>query len=278
MDDLSFQIRRGVIAGFLGPNGAGKTTTIRALLGLVHPSEGAASVFGQPYRELTRPVAKVGAVLGPSGFHPARTARKHLEIVATGAGIDRSRVDETLALVDLEDRGNDRVGAYSLGMKQRLALAEALLADPESLVLDEPGNGLDPAGMRWLRGLLKEMAAQGKTILVSSHLLSEVAEIAEEVVVIHRGQLIAHDTVAEVTARRRIVRLRAEETERLRDAIRGRATAVQREGDNLLVEGLEIEEVGRIAAAAGCVVLRLEEVRPALEEAFFELVEGGADA
>lgn len=194
--------------------------------------------------------------------------------MATGAGIDRSRVEQTLALVDLEDRADGRVGTYSLGMRQRLALAEALLGDPESLVLDEPGNGLDPAGMRWLRGLLKEMAAQSKTILVSSHLLSEVAEIADEVVVIHRGQLIAHDTVTEVTARRRIVRVRAEETKRLRDALTGRATSMQVEGDNFVVEGLEIEEVGRIAAAAGCVVLRLEDIRPALEEAFFELVEG----
>jgi ABC-2 type transport system ATP-binding protein len=194
--------------------------------------------------------------------------------VAAAVGLDGSQVADSLALVDLEDRANDRVGTYSLGMKQRLALAEALLADPDSFVLDEPGNALDPAGMRWLRGLLKELSSQGKTIFVSSHLLAEVAEVADEVVVIDRGRLIAHSTVAELAARQRIVRVRVDDPERLRRALSGRASSIRVEESDLLVEGLEIEEVGRVAAASGSVVLRLEEMGPALEEAFFELIEG----
>lgn len=271
VENLTFEIRSGVVAGLLGPNGAGKTTTLRALLGLVHPSQGAATVFGRPFRELAAPWSRVGAVLDPPGFHPARTGRKHLEAKATAAGLSRLRVGDVLELVGLAARAGDRIGTYSLGMTQRLALATALLADPAALVLDEPANGLDPEGMRWIRALLRHLASRGKTVLISSHLLAEVAEMADEVVVIHHGRLVAHESVEALTARR-LVRVRTPDSAMLQDALKERGAEVRFDGENLLVEGLETGEVGRVAAASGCVLLRLEEVRTALEEAFFELV------
>jgi ABC-2 type transport system ATP-binding protein len=189
VDDLSFEVRSGTITGFLGPNGAGKTTTLRMLLSLVTPDAGTATVNGQPYAELPEPLHQVGAVLEASSFHPGRTARAHLRIQALAADVDASRIEDVLDLVGLADAAGRRVGGFSLGMRQRLGLATALLADPEVLILDEPANGLDPEGIRWLRGLLRGFAAEGGTVLVSSHMLAEVAQTIDSVVIIDHGRL-----------------------------------------------------------------------------------------
>jgi ABC-2 type transport system ATP-binding protein len=200
VDELSFGVRRGTVTGFLGPNGAGKTTTLRMLLGLVAPDAGTALVNGLPYLDLPSPLSSVGAVLEATGFHPGRTARSHLRIQAFAAGVDPSRAYDVLDLVDLTSAADRRVGGFSLGMRQRLGLAAALIADPDVLILDEPANGLDPEGVRWLRDLLRGFAAEGGTVLVSSHLLAEVAQTVDSVVIISRGRLVAEGPVAELTA------------------------------------------------------------------------------
>jgi ABC-2 type transport system ATP-binding protein len=200
VDDLSFEVQPGTITGFLGPNGAGKTTTLRMLLRLVTPDAGTATINGCRYGELPEPLHQVGAVLEASSFHPGRTARAHLRIQALAADVDASRIEDVLDLVGLADAADRRVGGFSLGMRQRLGLATALLADPEVLVLDEPANGLDPEGIRWLRGLLRGFAAEGGTVLVSSHMLAEVAQIIDSVVIISHGRLVAQGPVADLTA------------------------------------------------------------------------------
>jgi ABC-2 type transport system ATP-binding protein len=200
VEELSFEVRQGTVTGFLGPNGAGKTTTLRMLLGLVTPDTGTATINGRPYAALPEPLHQVGAVLEASSFHPGRTARAHLRIQALAARVDGSRIDDVLHLTGLTDAAGRRIGGFSLGMRQRLGLATALLADPEVLILDEPANGLDPEGIRWLRGLLRGFAADGRTVLVSSHLLAEVAQTIDCAVIIHRGRLVAQGTVAELTA------------------------------------------------------------------------------
>jgi len=200
VDGLSFEVRPGTVTGFLGPNGAGKTTTLRMLLGLVTPDAGIATIDGMAYRRLPEPLHQVGAVLEASSFHPGRTARAHLRIHALAADVDPSRVEDVLHLVGLTDAAGRRAGGFSLGMRQRLGLATALLADPEVLILDEPANGLDPEGVRWLRELLRGFAAEGGTVLVSSHLLAEVAQTVDEVVIVDHGRLVAHGPVAALTA------------------------------------------------------------------------------
>ncbi|HSZ41764.1 MAG TPA: ATP-binding cassette domain-containing protein [Trebonia sp.] len=200
VDGLSFVVRPGTVTGFLGPNGAGKTTTLRMLLGLVRPDGGSALINGVPYQNLPEPSRAVGAVLEASSFHPGRTARAHLRIQAAAADVDQSRVDDVLSLVDLDGAAGRRIGGFSLGMRQRLGLATALLADPDILILDEPTNGLDPEGVRWLRDLLRGFAAEGGTVLVSSHLLAEVAQTVDSVVIIQRGRLVRQGPIAELTA------------------------------------------------------------------------------
>ena len=199
VDNLSFEVQPGTITGFLGPNGAGKTTTLRMLLGLVTPDAGSATINGRRYAELAEPLHQVGAVLEAS-FHPGRTARAQLRIQALSADADPSRADDVLSLVGLADAADRRVGGFSLGMRQRLGLATALLADPGLLILDEPANGLDPEGIRWLRGLLRDFAAEGGTVLISSHMLAEVAQTIDSAVVIHHGRLVVQAPVAELTA------------------------------------------------------------------------------
>ena len=199
VDNLSFEVQPGTVTGFLGPNGAGKTTTLRMLLGLVAPDAGRATINGHAYTELAEPLRQVGAVL-EVGFHPGRTARAQLRIQALSAEADPSRVDDVLRLVGLADAADRRIGGFSLGMRQRLGLATALLADPKLLILDEPANGLDPEGIRWLRGLLRDFAAEGGTVLVSSHLLAEVAQTIDSAVIVHHGRLVAQAPVAELTA------------------------------------------------------------------------------
>jgi ABC-2 type transport system ATP-binding protein len=199
VDHLSFEVERGSVVAFLGPNGAGKTTTLRMLLGLVKPDEGTATIGGKAYTDLAEPAHQVGAVLEAEGFYPGRTARNHLRAQAMASHCDPSRIDDVLALVDLADAADRRVGGFSLGMRQRLGLATALLADPEVLILDEPANGLDPEGVRWLRDLLRGMAAEGAAVLISSHILAEVAQTADDVVILDHGRLITQSRMRDLT-------------------------------------------------------------------------------
>jgi ABC-2 type transport system ATP-binding protein len=200
VDDLTFSPAPGRVTGFVGNNGAGKSTTLRMLLGLTRPTSGSATVDGHRYAELPHPLRSLGAMVDPDVFHPGRTGRNALRTLATAAGIDASRADEVLALVQLEDAADRRAGGYSLGMRQRLALAVALLGDPAALVLDEPANGLDPHGVHWLRGLIRTLADEGRTVLVSSHLLAELAQTVDDVVVIDHGRLVTHQPMAELLA------------------------------------------------------------------------------
>jgi ABC-2 type transport system ATP-binding protein len=200
VDQLSFTVEAGTVVGFLGPNGAGKTTTLRMLLGLVRPDAGTAIINGSCYRDLAEPLHQVGAVLEASSFYPGRTARNHLRVQAMLSQADPSRIDDVLELVDLTGAADRRIGGFSLGMRQRLGLATALLADPELLILDEPANGLDPDGVRWLRDLLRGLAAEGCTVLVSSHILAEVAQTVDAVVILDHGRLVTQSPLAELTA------------------------------------------------------------------------------
>jgi ABC-2 type transport system ATP-binding protein len=199
VDGVTFSLEPGTVTGFLGPNGAGKTTTLRLLLGLAEPTAGEALVFGRRYRELDQPIRRIGAVLESGDFHPARSGRDHLRALALAAGLPFSRVEEVLELVELRDAAGRRVRTYSLGMRQRLGLAAALLGDPELLILDEPANGLDPAGVRWLRTFLRALAAESRTVLVSSHLLAEVAQTVDQVLIIDHGRLLASGRLDELT-------------------------------------------------------------------------------
>jgi ABC-2 type transport system ATP-binding protein len=201
VDDLSFDVRPGTVTGFLGPNGAGKSTTMRMILGLDRPDSGVARVNGKSYHDLRWPLREVGALLEAEAFHPGRSARAHLGALAASNAIPRQRVDDVLEITGMDTAADRRAGKFSLGMAQRLGIAAALLGDPEVLLLDEPVNGLDPEGIRWIRGLLKDLAAHGRTVLISSHLISEVAQTADQLIVIGRGRLLAQTTVAELSAR-----------------------------------------------------------------------------
>jgi len=273
VDDLSFKVREGAITGFLGPNGAGKTTTLRVVLGLVRPTSGSARVLGHPYRALEEPTKKVGAVREASSFHPGRSGRNHLRVVAAASGLPRSRVDEVLEIVGLSGDAGRRVGGYSLGMKQRLSLAAALLGDPQVFVLDEPANGLDPQGIRWLRELLRSLAGQGRTILISSHVLAEIEQIADEVVIIHRGKFVEHATTADLAARvAGGIRVRSPQADRLRTVLEQAGIKVSAaEGDLLSVTDSTTARVGELAAENGIVLHELTAEASTLEEAFLEL-------
>ena len=275
VDHLSFRVEPGTITGFLGPNGAGKSTTLRSVLDLVHPDTGGATVLGRKYRELDRPIHRVGAVLEASEVHPGRSGRNHLRVLAAAAGIPRSRVEEVLDLVELSEAAKRRVKGYSLGMRQRLGLATALLGDPEVLVLDEPANGLDPAGIRWLRDLLRSLAAEGRTILVSSHVLAEVAQTVDRVVIIHRGRLIQQASIAEVLAGAQGgTRVRSPEASRLRTLLAAQGATVTDVGDGTLVADVPPERIGELAAANNVVLHELTVERATLEEVFLELTGG----
>jgi ABC-2 type transport system ATP-binding protein len=276
VDQLDFQVDPGTVVGFLGPKGAGKTTTLRMLLGLVTPTAGTATIAGRPYRELPDPAHTVGAVLEASGFHPGRSARDHLRVLATAAGLDPRRVDEVLERTGLAAAGRRRVGGFSLGMRQRLGLAAALLGDPEVLILDEPANGLDPEGVRWLRGLVRGLADQGRTVLVSSHVLAEVAQTVDQVVIIDRGRLVAQSTLAALTAAAdRTVRVRTPQPEALRDLLVARGASVTLDGPGqLVVGGATTEQVGQAAAAGGIVLHEMRFERSNLEDVFLELTGG----
>ena len=273
VDQLSFQVDEGTVAGFLGPNGAGKTTTLRMLLGLVAPTSGTATIGGRRYRDLPDPARRVGAVLEAGGFHPGRSARDHLRILATAAGLPQGRVDQVLEQTGLAGAARRRVGGFSLGMRQRLGLAAALLGDPEVLVLDEPANGLDPEGVHWLRGLVRGLAAEGRTVLVSSHLLAEVAQTVDQVVIIDKGRLVTQAAMAELTAGvDRTVRVRTPQPEAMRDLLVARGATVSLDGPGqLVVGGVTTEQVGQAAAAGGVVLHEMRFERSNLEDVFLEL-------
>lgn len=275
VDDLSFTIQPGTIAGFLGPNGAGKTTTFRMLVGLANPTSGSARLLGQPYKTLDDPIRKVGAMLEVSGFHPSRTARNHLRLMARTAAVPERRVDDLLELVHLDHVADRPVGGFSSGMRQRLGLAAALVGDPDLLLLDEPANGLDPQGIRWLRQFLGNLAhEQGKTVFVSSHVLAEVAQMVDEVVIINQGRLIAHGPIDEITTHLgRTVTVRSPDSHQLAALLaKDDTTAVTRSDDERLsVSGMSIEDVGRLAAAGGVVLYELREEGHSLEDTFLSL-------
>jgi ABC-2 type transport system ATP-binding protein len=274
VDDLSFTVEAGQVTGFLGPNGSGKTTTMRALLGLLRPSQGEALVEGSRPIEMSDPLRTIGAALEATAFHPGRSGRNHLRTLAAAARIPRARVEEVLEMVELTGAADRRVKGYSLGMRQRLALAAALLGEPRILILDEPANGLDPQGMRWLRDLLRSQADEGRTVLVSSHLLSEIAQTAEELVVIRKGKLVAQTPLAEFTAAGPgQVRVRAADLAGLGDALVAAEGAVARDGeDALLVGGLDGARIGEIALRQGIAIHELAPQQQSLEERFFELM------
>jgi ABC-2 type transport system ATP-binding protein len=274
VDDITFTVEPGRVTGFLGPNGAGKSTTMRMILGLVHPTSGRATVLGRPYRELQSPGRSVGALLDTAQFHAARTGHNHLRVLAAAMHEQRSRIPEMLELVQLGDEGNKKVGAYSLGMKQRLGIAAALLGTPEVLILDEPANGLDPAGMRWLRGFLRRLAGEGKTVFVSSHLLDEIAHMAQEVIVINQGRLVTQSSVEELLRRTSPgSRVHTPQPERLRDALAARGIDVTLPAHDQLMVGAPPETVGRIALEAGIPLTGLTEEQQSLEDVFLELTE-----
>jgi ABC-2 type transport system ATP-binding protein len=287
VDDLSFSLNPGTVTGFLGPNGAGKTTTLRMLLHLVQPTAGQALVFGRRYQDLERPAAQVGAVLEAADFHPGRSGRDHLFALALALGragggghwfLERERaaaqrVDAVLDLVELTTAGRRRVGTYSLGMRQRLGLAAALLGDPELLILDEPANGLDPEGVRWLRDFLRSFAAGGKTVFVSSHVLAEVAQTVDDVIIINKGRLITISPLSELTARRTgAVRVRTPEAPKLHAKLESeglRSTLL--DGDELVVEDAPSARVSEIAYQVGVPLHELVSESSSLEDVFLEL-------
>ncbi len=278
VDDLSFSVPQGTITGFLGPNGAGKSTTLRAILGLVRPTAGSTTVLGHPYRDLERASRRVGAVLETTDAHPGRSGRNHLRTLAVAAKVPPSRVDEVLALVELGDASRRRVKGYSLGMRQRLGLAAALLGDPEVLILDEPANGLDPQGIRWLRDFLRGLADEGRTVLISSHVLAEIAQTVDEVVIIHRGRLVRQATMAEVDAvAAGAARVRSPEAQRLAALLVEAGLEARAIGDGALAVSAPPERVGEIAAEGRIVLHELTAERATLEEVFLELTsEAGA--
>ena len=273
VDHLGFEVESGQVVGFLGPNGAGKTTTLRMLLGLATPTEGSATINGRRYQELDQPLHVVGAVLDASEAHPGRTARNHLRIQALLGEVSPSRIDEMLDLVDLASAADRRVGEFSLGMRQRLGLATALLTEPEILILDEPANGLDPEGVHWLRQLLRDLAAEGRTVLVSSHVLGEVAHIADSVVILDRGRLVTHSTLGELTAgSAQVVRIRTPNAGELRLALEAEGAHVQPvASDRLEVSGASPEQIGNLAAKRSIPIFGSVTETSDLEDIFLNL-------
>jgi ABC-2 type transport system ATP-binding protein len=277
VDDLSFNIEAGTITGFLGPNGAGKSTTLRMLLGLAKPTRGHATIFGKPYDELETPALRVGAVLEATDFHPGRSGRDHLRMLSRAVGLPDSRVDEALSLVELQDAANRRVKGYSLGMRQRLGLASALLGNPDLLVLDEPANGLDPEGVRWLRDFLRDFASGGRTVLISSHVLAEIAQTVDQVLIISHGRLITESTLDDLTARvGGVVRVKSPKLDQLAEALQREGIVATRNNDHaLLAQGTTRERVGDIAIAEGIAIYELLTEGSSLEEVFLDLTSEG---
>jgi ABC-2 type transport system ATP-binding protein len=280
VDGLTFTVRPGVVTGFLGPNGAGKSTTMRMILGLDAPTGGSVTVNGRPYREHAAPLREVGALLDARAVHPGRSAYHHLLALAQTCGIRRSRVDEVVEAVGLSGVARRRAGGFSLGMGQRLGIAAALLGDPRTVILDEPVNGLDTEGIRWIRSLLQGLAAEGRTVFVSSHLMGEMALSAQHLIVIGRGRLIADTGMEEFIASSApaAVRVRSTDPAALTDLLRSREAAVSDAEDGALaVSGLSTDQVGRLAGAAGITLLELTPQQASLEEAFIDLTRDAAE-
>ncbi len=274
VDDLTFTVRPGTVTGFLGPNGAGKSTTMRLIVGLDAPSSGAVTVNGRRYADHAAPLHEVGALLEARAIHPGRTAENHLRAMAATTGIGRRRVTEVLDLVGLTEVAGSRVGAFSLGMGQRLGIASALLGDPATVILDEPVNGLDPEGILWVRNLLRGLAAEGRTVFVSSHLMSEMAMTADHLIVIGRGRLIRDVSTEEfiASASANSVKVRTPHAEELRGLLLGPAvTIVSHRAGEFEVTGMTSDEIGRCAAEAGLTLYELSPVQASLEQAFMEL-------
>jgi ABC-2 type transport system ATP-binding protein len=272
VDDVTFVIEPGTITGVLGPNGAGKTTTLRMILDLVRPTSGTVRILGSRYRELRAPAKQVGALLDSSGFHPGRSGRNALRVVAAGARVPYERVETVLGLVELGDSAQRRVKGYSTGMKQRLALAAALLGDPEVLILDEPANGLDPEGMRWLRTFLRGRAAEGRTVLVSSHVLAEVEQTVDDVLILSEGRLLAQGPISALTSSAQpVVRVRSPQAQILEAALRDNGAAVNRLHDALAVRGPSAAQVGELAHSCGVPLHELLTEQPSLEDLFLQI-------
>jgi ABC-2 type transport system ATP-binding protein len=276
VDNLTFTVEPGRVTGFLGPNGSGKTTTLRMLLGLVHPSAGTATIGGQKYAELGNPSGTVGAVLEATSFHPARRARTHLRMAARAGGHDDTRADEVLALVGLSADAKRKVGGFSMGMRQRLELATALLGDPDVLILDEPSNGLDPQGIAWLRDFMRYLAGEGRTILVSSHLLAEMAQTIDDAVIVSFGQLKARGTLEEITSNRGMVmRARTPEGDRLSTVLTGAGISFRRvTNDEIAMDAVTPEQVGPLLAQNQIVLYELIQEGVDLESVFLSLTSG----
>lgn len=280
VDDLTFTVRPGVVTGFLGPNGAGKSTTMRMILGLDAPTSGTVTVNGRPFSEHAHPLREVGALLEARGVHPGRSARNHLLAMAATAGIGDDRVDEVIDMVGLSDVASRRVGAFSLGMGQRVGIASALLADPDILLLDEPVNGLDPDGVRWIRNLLKGFADEGRTVFLSSHLMSEMALTADHVIVVGQGRLLRDQSMSEFIAgaSTEVVRVRSPEADRLASILARTAATVRRTRDGELeIEGLSSDEVGIAAGSAHVTLYELSTQSASLEEAYMVLTAESVD-
>ena len=274
VDGLTVRIEPGRVTGFLGPNGSGKTTTMRCVLGLARPTAGTARVLGRPYRELTEPMRRVGALIDPHARHPGRSAYRHLLALAQSNRLPAARVDEVIELVGLESVADDRVRGFSLGMGQRLGIAAALLGDPDVLLLDEPVNGLDPEGIRWVRELLRALADEGRTVLVSSHLMSEMEDTADHLVVLGRGRLLADVPMSELLGRHSAVRVRTPQGPLLADALRRAGATVELEIDGALrVAGLGLTEVGDVAFLTDVRLHELSRVTASLEAAYLALTD-----
>ena len=274
VDRLSFDVEPGRITGFLGPNGAGKTTTLRMLLGLVHATSGTATIDGQTYHDLQRPTSMVGSALEATNFHPGRTGRDHLRVLAAAGGLPDSRVDELLELTGIPAAARKRAGEYSMGMRQRLGLAAALLGDPRVLLLDEPSNGLDPEGIRWLRGFLRHLSAQGKTILVSSHQLQEVEQTVDDVVIIANGRLVRSGAMSDLRGAPSTI-VRTSDADQLAGALRvADVMATPGTDGEVVAETTDMRLVGDVALRVGLPVWELRPRKHDLEELFFELTEG----
>jgi len=277
VDDLTFDVRPGIVTGFLGPNGAGKSTTMRMIMGLDAPTAGTVTVDGKPYAALDRPLQSVGALLEARAVHTSRSAYHHLRALAVTHGIPRERVDEVIDMVGLQEVARKRAGGFSLGMGQRLGIASALLADPTTLILDEPVNGLDPEGIRWIRHLLRQLAAEGRTVFVSSHLMSEMALTAEHVIVIGRGRLMADMPMADLIARAsaNVVAVRSPHASALATALAAPDVTVTRTGADLLeVTGLSAAQIGEQARTLDIALHELTPQQASLEEAFMEMTQG----
>jgi ABC-2 type transport system ATP-binding protein len=281
VDDLSFTVRPGIVTGFLGPNGAGKSTTMRLIIGLDSPTGGNVTVNGKAYRKHPAPLHEVGTLLEARAIHTGRSAYNHLLALAQTHGIGARRVDEVIDLVGLREVARKRVGGFSLGMGQRLGIAAALLGNPETLILDEPANGLDPEGIRWIRTLLRDLAAEGRTIFVSSHLMSEMSLMADQLIVVGRGRLIASTTVDDFIrqASSEVVRVRTPDPQRLAAALAGdKVTVISGKEQGVLeVQGLRSDDIGDVAAAQGIALHELTPEQASLEEAFMRLTKDAVE-